>query len=169
MRAFRSLAIALCATAITLSACSSKDPEPAPTAPTIALPTLPDATATSLDDDPATADAETTETTAKATATTRASSLAGRISDPQVAADRLVTAWLDGDKSAARKLTTTAVVDQLFAETPPEEQPPALPCSLYEPGVFACAYTLAERAEMVLVVRGGASAAYTITAVTFGD
>ena len=40
-----------------------------------------------------------------------------RISDPQVAADRLVAAWLGGDRAAAEKLTTSrAVTERLFSD-----------------------------------------------------
>jgi hypothetical protein len=47
-----------------------------------------------------------------------------RISDPQVAADRLVAAWLGGDRAAAAKLTTSRSVDErLVSERPPAKRP----------------------------------------------
>ena len=103
-------------------------------------------------------------------ATTDTSSPGGdRISDPQVAADRLVTAWLGGDRAAARKLASQAVTERLFRQSPPAHRPAALPCRLVDPGVYVCSYPLAERAELSLFVEGGASAGYTVTGVEFGD
>jgi hypothetical protein len=95
--------------------------------------------------------------------------LADRISDPQVAADRLVDAWVRGDRAAARKLAGAAVTDRLFGEAPPARPPAALPCRLAQPGVFVCSYPFAERAELTVVVEGGASAGYGVSGVEFGD
>ena len=92
-----------------------------------------------------------------------------RISDPQVAADRLVSAWLEGDRAAAGKLASQAAIERLFSETPPDHRPAALPCRLADLGVFVCSYPLAERAELSLFVAGGASAGYRIDGVEFGD
>jgi hypothetical protein len=95
--------------------------------------------------------------------------LVDRISDPQVAADRLVAAWLEGDQAAARKLTSQAVTDRLFSESPPDHRPVAQPCRLADLGVFACSYPLAKRAELSVFVVGGASAGYGVHGVEFGD
>jgi hypothetical protein len=95
--------------------------------------------------------------------------LAGRISDPQVAADRLVDAWVRGDRAAARRLAGGAVTDRLFGESPPARTPPALPCRLAQPGVFVCSYPFVANAELTVVVEGGASAGYGVTGVEFGD
>jgi hypothetical protein len=94
-----------------------------------------------------------------------------RISDPQVAADRLVAAWVGGDRAAAGKLTTSrAVTDRLFSESPPAERPAVLPCRLVaDLAVFVCSYPVAERAELSLFVEGGASAGYSVSGVEFGD
>jgi Protein of unknown function (DUF4232) len=92
-----------------------------------------------------------------------------RISDPQVAADRLVAAWLGGDRTAARQLTSQAVTDRLFSESPPAQRPVALPCRLADLGVFVCSYPLAEHAELSVSVVGGASAGYRVHGVEFGD
>jgi Protein of unknown function (DUF4232) len=92
-----------------------------------------------------------------------------RISDPQVAADRLVAAWLDGDRAAAGKLAGPATVERLFGESPPAHRPAARPCRLAGPGLFVCSYPLAERAELSVVVVGGASAGYRVHGVEFGD
>jgi hypothetical protein len=92
-----------------------------------------------------------------------------RISDPQVAADRLVTAWLGGDRTAARKLTSQAVTDQLFAESPPARRPVAEPCRLAELGLYVCSYPIAEHAELSVFVVGGASVGYGVRGVEFGD
>jgi Protein of unknown function (DUF4232) len=96
-------------------------------------------------------------------------SLADRISDPQVAADRLVDAWMRGDRAAARKLASQAVTDRLFGEAPPAQAPAALPCRLAQPAVFVCSYPIAERAELTIIIEGGASAGYGVTGIEFGD
>jgi hypothetical protein len=95
--------------------------------------------------------------------------LADRISDPQVAADRLVDAWVRGDRAAARRLAGEAVTDRLFGEAPPAQAPAALPCRLAELAVFVCSYPIAERAELTVVVQGGASAGYGVSGVELGD
>jgi hypothetical protein len=93
-----------------------------------------------------------------------------RISDPQVAADRLVAAWLSDDRAAARKVTTRqVVVDQLFAESPPAHRPVAQPCRLADLGLYVCSYSLAEQAELSVFVVGGASVGYGVRGVEFGD
>jgi hypothetical protein len=92
-----------------------------------------------------------------------------RISDPQVAADRLVAAWVRGDRVAARHLTSRAVADQLFSNTPPAHLPMARPCRLFDLGVFVCGYHVAEHAELTIVVRGGASVGYGVSGLEFGD
>jgi Protein of unknown function (DUF4232) len=95
--------------------------------------------------------------------------LADRISDPQVAADRLVAAWLRGDREAARRVASRPVIEQLFRSSPPAHTPPALPCRLVDLGVFMCSYTLSEHAELSIVVEGGASVGYRVTGLEFGD
>src|SRR6266508_5195398 len=95
--------------------------------------------------------------------------LADRISDPQVAADRLVDAWVRGDRAAARKLASWAVTDQLFGESPPARTPAALPCRLADLALFVCSYPIAERAELTIIVEGGASAGYGISGIEIGD
>jgi hypothetical protein len=92
-----------------------------------------------------------------------------RISDPQVAADRLVTTWLAGDRSAAGRLTSQAVTEQLFGESPPAHRPVALPCRLADLGLYICSYPLAEHAELSVFVVGGASVGYGVRGVEFGD
>jgi Protein of unknown function (DUF4232) len=98
-----------------------------------------------------------------------APALADRISGPQVAADRLVDAWVRGDRAAARRLAGGPVTDRLFGEAPPARTPAALPCRPASAGVFVCSYPFAERAELTVVVRGGASAGYGVTGIEFGD
>ena len=92
-----------------------------------------------------------------------------RISDPQVAADRLVAAWLAGDRAAAVRLAGPAVTERLFAEPPPATMPGARPCRLAGLGVFVCSYPLAERAELSILVEGGASAGYGVSGIELGD
>ena len=94
----------------------------------------------------------------------------GRISDPQVAADRLVAAWVGGDRAAARNLAGLAVTDRLFRESPPAHAPAALPCRLVpDPATYVCSYPLAPHAELSVFVEGGASAGYSVSGVEFGD
>jgi Protein of unknown function (DUF4232) len=94
----------------------------------------------------------------------------GRISDPQVAADRLVAAWVSGDRAAAGRLAGLAVTDRLFRESPPARTPAALPCRLVpNPATYVCSYHVAEHAELSVFVVGGASAGYGITGIEFGD
>jgi hypothetical protein len=92
-----------------------------------------------------------------------------RISDPQVAANRLVDAWMRGDQAAARELTNRTVTDRLFSESPPAKTPVALPCRLAHPATYVCSYPLAEHAELTIIVEGGASAGYGISGIEFGD
>jgi hypothetical protein len=105
----------------------------------------------------------------QAPTTPATSPLADRISDPQVAADRLVAAWVRGDRAAAGKLTSRQVTDRLFSQSPPARTPVALPCRLADLGVFVCSYPVAERAELSIFVQGGASVGYGISGVEFGD
>jgi hypothetical protein len=93
-----------------------------------------------------------------------------RLPDPQLAADRLVTAWLAGDRAAADKLTTSrSVTERLFSEPPPAKRPGILPCRLVDLGLYLCSYPLAEPNELNLWVKGGASVGYGVSAVEFVD
>jgi hypothetical protein len=92
-----------------------------------------------------------------------------RISDPQRAADRLVAAWVGGDRLAAGTLTSQAVTQRLFSESPPAKQPVTEPCRLASPGEFVCSYHVAEHFELTVLVRGGASVGYRVSGVEFGD
>lgn len=102
-------------------------------------------------------------------ATRATSTFADRISDPQVAADRLVAAWVGGNREAARQLTSRAVSDRLFSNSPPAQRPVALPCRLVDLGVYLCSYPLGKLAELDVVVRGGASVGYGVSGVEFVD
>jgi hypothetical protein len=91
-----------------------------------------------------------------------------RISDPQVAADRLVAAWLGGDRAAAAKLTTSRSVDErLVSERPPAKRPAVLPCRLVDLGLYLCSYPLGEPTELNICggscVRLGGSAQLALT------
>jgi hypothetical protein len=93
-----------------------------------------------------------------------------RISDPQLVADRLVRAWMRHDTSAANQLTRDgAPIEVLFSHQAPSTAPTPIPCRLSSPGQFACSYTLAPRAELTIIVFGGASAGYQVTGAEFGD
>ena len=70
---------------------------------------------------------------------------------------------------AARRLASAAVTDRLFSESPPAQTPAALPCRLADPAVFVCSYPIAVRAELTIVVEGGASAGYGVSGIEFGD
>jgi uncharacterized protein DUF4232 len=94
----------------------------------------------------------------------------GRIFDPQVAADRLVAAWVRRDRAAANNLAGLAVTDRLFRESPPTHTPATLPCRLVpDPAVYVCSYSIAQHAELSVFVEGGASAGYSISGIEFGD
>jgi hypothetical protein len=96
--------------------------------------------------------------------------LADRISDPQVAADRLVAAWLRGDRAAAGKLTISpTVTERLFSVTPATKRPGVLPCRLVELGLFLCSYRLTPPNELNVWVTGGASVGYGVSNVEFVD
>jgi len=100
----------------------------------------------------------------------RTTALLQRISDPQVVADRLVRAWMRHDTSAANQLTRDgAPIEVLFSHKAPSTAPTPIPCRLISLGQFACSYTLAPRAELTIVVAGGASAGYEATGAEFGD
>jgi hypothetical protein len=92
-----------------------------------------------------------------------------RISDPQLAADRLVAVWLGGDRVAAGKLTSQAVTQRLFSESPPAKRAVTQPCRLADLGVFVCSYHVADHFELTILVRGVASAGYGVSGVEFGD
>jgi Protein of unknown function (DUF4232) len=93
-----------------------------------------------------------------------------RISDPQVAADRLVAAWLRGDRAAAGKLTTSpTVTERLFSESPPAHKPGAHPCRLVDLGLYLCSYRLTPPNELNVWVMGGASVGYGVSNVEFVD
>jgi hypothetical protein len=93
-----------------------------------------------------------------------------RIADPQVAADRLVHAWMRHDSVRANQLTRDgAPIAALFSEQAPTNAPEAIPCRLISLGQYVCSYTLAPRAELTILVAGGASAGYEVTGVEFGD
>jgi len=87
-----------------------------------------------------------------------------------VAADRLVAAWLRGDRAAADKLTIRpTVTERLFSESPPAHKPGAQPCRLVELGLFLCSYPLAPLDELDVWVTGGASVGYGVSNVEFVD
>jgi hypothetical protein len=92
-----------------------------------------------------------------------------RIADPQQAADRLVAAWLGGDRLAAGTLTSQAVTQQLFRNTPPDRQPRSQPCRQVDLGLYLCSYPLAQPNELSVWVQGGASAGYGVSGVEFVD
>jgi hypothetical protein len=93
-----------------------------------------------------------------------------RITSPQVAADRLVRAWMRHDTIAAMQLTRDdAPIEVLFGEHAPTSSPEPIPCRPVGPGRFLCSYPLAPRAELSITAAGGASAGYEITGVEFGD
>jgi hypothetical protein len=102
--------------------------------------------------------------------TTSSTARFDRIADPQVAADRLVEAWLGGDCAAAAQLTTSRSVDErLFSERPPGKQPAVLPCRLVDPGLYLCSYPLGHLNELDIWVTGGASVGYGVNGVEFVD
>jgi hypothetical protein len=102
-------------------------------------------------------------------ATPPATPASDRVPDPQVAADRLVAAWMDGDRGAARGVASQSVTDRLFRESPPAKRPAAQSCRLVELGVYLCSYPLAAPTELSVWVKGGASVGYGVSNVEFVD
>jgi hypothetical protein len=98
-----------------------------------------------------------------------ASPLANRISDPKVAADRLVAAWVAADRAAAANVATKAVVARLFSADRSGEDPKPGSCRLVKPAQFICSYPLSADTDLSLVVEGGASAGYLVTGFEFAD
>jgi hypothetical protein len=93
-----------------------------------------------------------------------------RITSPQVAADRLLRAWMRHDTVAAGRLVRNgATIEALFSERAPTSAPVTIPCRPAGRGLFACSYTLSPHAELTVVVGGGASAGYGVTGVEWGD
>ena len=87
-----------------------------------------------------------------------------------MAADRLVAAWLGGDRAAAAGLTTRRSVDaRLFSERPPGKQPAVQPCRLVDPGLYLCSHPLGHLDELDIWVTGGASVGYGVNSVEFVD
>lgn len=87
-----------------------------------------------------------------------------------MAADRLVAAWLSGDRTAAAKLTTSpSVNERLFSEQPPGKWPAVLPCRLVDLGLYRCSYPLGQPNELNIWVKGGASVGYGVSGVEFVD
>jgi hypothetical protein len=185
MRPIRPTLVALALAGLVVAGCGNQDqPDTTAAAPTdsTAAPTSSSAAPTSSSAAPSTGSDTTASSGAASSggsagsgtgatpASTRTTSpLADRTSNPQVAADRLLDAWLDGDRSAAGRLASQAAVDRLFAEAPPAQSPRALPCRLANPGTFVCSYPLAQRAELSMFVTGGASAGYRVSGIEFGD
>lgn len=171
MRPIRPTLVALALAGLVVAGCGNQDQPDTTAAPTdsTAAPTSASAAPSGGSDAPASTDDASATSGAAATPASTRSPLADRISDPQVAADRLLDAWLDGDRAAAGRLASPAAVDRLFAETPPAQSPQALPCRLANPGTFVCSYPLAQRAELSMFVTGGASAGYRVSGIEFGD
>jgi hypothetical protein len=161
MRPIRPVLVALVLGGLVAAGCGAQG-QPATPATTPTDPTTPPASApTTTSPGPG--------ATAKQPARTASTVLGDRISDPQVAADRLLQAWMRGDRAAAGRLASQAVVDRLFSEPPPAQSPETLPCRLADAATFVCSYPLAQRAELTMIVEGGASAGYGVSGVELGD
>jgi hypothetical protein len=165
MRPARIIAAVVVAAALAVTGCSADStatrPSPAPQPPE---------TAPSLSPMPTTPPQPGPAPQASAAPTTPTTLGFDRIPDPQLAANRLVAAWLRGDRAAAGTVVTSQdVVERLFREAAPAKRPPALPCRLAEPGLYVCSYPLAEHAELSVFVVGGASAGYGVRGIEFGD
>jgi hypothetical protein len=66
-------------------------------------------------------------------------------------------------------LASWAMSDRLCRKSPPAQAPAALPCRLADLAVLVCSYPIAERAELTIMVEGGASAGYGASGIEFGD
>lgn len=94
--------------------------------------------------------------------------LAGRISDPQVAAARLYEAWQGGRRSAALRVATPEAVEKLFGVR--RRAMKFEGCRNKEEGGFQCVYRDARLdLSLAMEVDGGASAGYSVTSVSFSS
>lgn len=94
--------------------------------------------------------------------------LAGRISDPKVAASRLYNAWRAGSRSAALRVATPEAVDKLFGVRRRAMRFEG--CHNKEEGGFQCVYRDARLdLSLAMEVDGGASAGYSVTSVSFSS
>jgi hypothetical protein len=96
-----------------------------------------------------------------------ANPLADRVSDPKLAADRLVAAWVAGDKKAAAKVATQPVVTKLFSADRPATDPKPGSCHLAKLGAFQCVYPMPPGSPLTLTVEGGASVGWLVSGFSF--
>ncbi len=94
--------------------------------------------------------------------------LAGRVSDPQVAASRLYEAWRAGRRAAALRVATAEAVDKLFGVR--RRAMKFEGCRSREEGGFQCVYRDARLdLSLAMEVDGGASAGYSVTSVSLSS
>ncbi len=94
--------------------------------------------------------------------------LAGRITDPKVAASRLYNAWRAGRRSAALRVATPEAVDKLFGVR--RRAMKFVGCRNKDEGGFQCVYRDARLdLSLALEVDGGASAGYSVVSVSFSS
>jgi hypothetical protein len=94
--------------------------------------------------------------------------LAGRISDPKVAASRLYDAWRGGRRPAALRVATPEAVDKLFGVR--RRAMKFEGCRNKEEGGFQCVYRDARLdLSLAMEVDGGASAGYSVVSVSFSS
>lgn len=94
--------------------------------------------------------------------------MAGRISDPQVAASRLYEAWRAGRRPAALRVATPEAVDKLFGVRRRAMRFEG--CRNREEGGFQCIYRDARLdLSLAMEVDGGASAGYSVISVSFSS
>jgi hypothetical protein len=93
----------------------------------------------------------------------------GKITDPAVAARRLYEAWRARDRRAALKIADKAAVDKLLSVRWRAMR--AKGCEHRDGGEgFQCVYEDARRdLRLAVIVEGGASAGYGVTAVSFSS
>lgn len=94
--------------------------------------------------------------------------LAGRISDPKVAASRLYEAWRAARRPAALRVATPEAVDKLFGVR--RRAMKFEGCRNKEEGGFQCVYRDARLdLSVAMEVDGGASAGYSVVSVSFSS
>lgn len=89
----------------------------------------------------------------------------GKITKPEVAAQRLYGAWKAHSRSAARKVASTAAVNKLFQKRWSKPGMKFMGCE-NRAGGFDCSYYY-EGGALLMRVEGGASAGYHVESIKY--
>lgn len=89
----------------------------------------------------------------------------GKISNPEVAAKRLYSAWKANNRRAARKVASAAAVNQLFQKRWSKPDMKFMGCE-NRAGGYDCSYYY-EGGALSMRVEGGASAGYHVESIKY--